>query len=382
MANNASEGLPGARSGDVISVEPLTSAVVAGATGRLITHEMERQGGGLTLATTVLIVPRGTAPEGGWPVIAWAHGTSTGGQKLRAPSLSPTLDGGLTADGSVTGYIGVFEALIAAGYAIAAPDLEGLGVAARDPHPYFSASSMARSLNSAVLAAHNAERSLSVKWATMGHSEGGHGALAADNYANEAAGLPFVGSIGFAPFTSVSRIVEWHGEQALLNPENALDHVVQQNFNVALIAAGMWAQQPNFELETIMGTDLQSLMSSVVENGSVKIVTDIAGAIEKRGIKGFSGFVSDWHLVEDVSRFLFENDLAEIPGFSVDKPALILQGAHDISVPDPVTSEFVERATSNGASVTYSLYDGADHFSIVQQGLPEAIAFLARAFAD
>ena len=368
------------QSGKLISVEPLRSAVVAGASVHLLTHFMPSVTGGMTPATTVLAVPHGAVPHGGWPVVAWAHGTSTGGQKLRAPSLSPTLDGGLTADGSVTGYVWVFESLIAAGYAIAAPDLEGLGAAAENPHPYFSTSSLARSLISSVLAARYADRNLSNRWVSIGHSEGGHGALAVNAYATEALGIEFLGSVAFAPFTSVNSIVKWHGERMINDPVEALASAVQQNFNVALVAAGIRAQNPVFDFHTVMGDDLTGLMPSTVEKGSVDIVADISNAIERRGVSFFTGFKADWHLADEACAFLAANDLAIIPGFTMNEPTLVLQGGRDVSVPDSVTKEFVDRVAAESAPVVFSRYATADHFTIVQQGLSEALAFLSSMF--
>lgn len=135
---------------------------------RLLIHYMSGVAGGLTRASTLLFLPPQPPPAGGWPVVAWAHGTTTADQKRCAPSLSPTLDGGLTADGSVTHYVWVIQSLVAAGYAVVAPDLEGLGAVASVPLPYYSAASLARSLPAGVRAARHAEVHLSPRWAAVG----------------------------------------------------------------------------------------------------------------------------------------------------------------------------------------------------------------------
>lgn len=76
-----------------------------------------------------------------------------------------------------------------------APDLEGLGPDAATPYPYYSLSSLARSLIAGVMAARAAEPRLSDRWAAVGHSDGGHGALGVEALAGEAAGLTFVGTV-------------------------------------------------------------------------------------------------------------------------------------------------------------------------------------------
>jgi hypothetical protein len=58
---------------------------------RILYHSLSADGGDVATSGVVL-VPAGTPPPGGWPVIAWAHGT-TGVARMCAPSLQkPTTD--------------------------------------------------------------------------------------------------------------------------------------------------------------------------------------------------------------------------------------------------------------------------------------------------
>lgn len=351
------------------------------AAASLLVHTMRAAGGGTATATSLLFVPRDDPPPGGWPVIAWVHGTSTGGQPLRAPSLSPTLDGDLTADGAVTGYVEVIRSLVAAGFAVVSPDLEGLGPHADVPHPYFDSSSLGRSLVAGVQAAHLADDRLAPTWAAVGHSEGGHGALVAESFAREAPELSFVTAVAFAPFTSVTGIVGFHGDRALREPEQAIDHVVQQHFNVALIAAGLRAQDPGFDLSSVMGRDLERLMSSVISKGSVAIVTDIKQAVTERTIALFDGTKPGWELVPAVRSYLSTNDLAVMDRFMPLHPTLILQGQHDVSVPESLTSAFIANLGAAAVNIEYRLFASSDHFTIVPDAMSTALAFLSEQFA-
>ncbi|WP_407811195.1 hypothetical protein, partial [Staphylococcus aureus] len=89
------------------------------------------------------------------------HGTTTPGQKTCAPSQTSELDGGLTRDGFKSDYSWQISQFIDAGYAVVAPDLEGLGPDASTPYPYYNLSSLARSLIAGVVAAHTANPHLS-----------------------------------------------------------------------------------------------------------------------------------------------------------------------------------------------------------------------------
>ena len=64
--------------GTVLSVAPLDPSLWVPGTGRgyRLTY-VSRNGSGAKAATSgEVLLPAGTAPAGGWPVISWAHGTS------------------------------------------------------------------------------------------------------------------------------------------------------------------------------------------------------------------------------------------------------------------------------------------------------------------
>ena len=233
------------------------------ATARLLVHTMPGIAGTPTQATTLLFVPRGTPPTGGWPIVAWAHGTTTPGQKTCAPSLTPTdLDGGLTRDGFKSDYAYQIGKLVDAGYAVVAPDLEGLGPDAIVQHPYFGEASFARSLIAGVRAAREADPTLSNHYAVVGHSEGGHGALDVDRHAAEAPELNLIGIVAMAPYTSIAATAVLSGDRAKAetDPAKAQSFRVTEQFQVMLMTAGLLAQSPDFDPGTVMGDDLKRVL--------------------------------------------------------------------------------------------------------------------------
>src|SRR5690625_5966931 len=88
----------------------------------------------------MVFLPRGEAPEGGWPVLAWAHGT-TGIADRCAPSLNPASE----RDAAFLNH------WLQTGYAIVATDYEGLGTPG--PQPYLHCASEAYSIIHSVQAA-------------------------------------------------------------------------------------------------------------------------------------------------------------------------------------------------------------------------------------
>ncbi len=375
VSSLALAGVPS--SGDLISSKPFKSSII-NADGQLLIHYMPSIAGGMTRASTLLFVPKKTPPAGGWPIVAWAHGTMTAGQKLIAPSLSPTLDGGLTKDGFISNYVFVIQSLIDAGYAVVAPDLEGLGEIATVPEPYFNIASLARSLIAGTLAARHADTHLSTHLAVVGHSDGGHGVLGVEAIMAEAPGLTLQCTVAYAPYTSIAATVSTLGETASHTPGKVLDYLAEQNFNVALMAVGIQAQHSSYDLNAIMGADLQQLIPVFKTKGSVKIIGAVTQAIKAKTPTAFSGFIPQWSTTPEMSAFLAANDPAVMPGFALRVPTLIVQGTADVFVPEPLDLAFTAKLIAAGDPVTYHTYQGKDHFTIIPAATPEVLTFLAQ----
>lgn len=336
-----------------------------------------------TQATTILFVPRWKPPAGGWPIVAWAHGTTTPGQKACAPSLSPDLDGGLTRDGFKSDYAFEIGELVNAGYAVVAPDLEGLGPVATVQHPYFGEASFARSLIASVRAAREAEPTLSSRYAVVGHSEGGHGALDIDKHAAEAPELKLVGIVAMAPYTSIVATAELSAERARAerDPTKAQSFRVTEQFQVMLMSAGLLAQSPGFDPGTVMGDDLKRVLPQFRASCSVPSIAVIQGAM-KTGGASFVGLKPGWAMTPQMHAFLAANDPAVTTGFTLHHPTLIAQGTADPLVPEPLTTRFVGKLRARGAPVTYKVYPGADHFTVIRRADADVLAFLAARFGS
>lgn len=147
------------------------------------------------VVTGVVIVPGGSAPSGGWPVVAWAHGT-TGVADCSAPSSSSNLGGQLS----------VSIPLLAKGYLIAATDYDGLGTPG--PHPYLDPTAEGRSVIDSVRAAGQLTHTSS-KWAVFGASQGGQAAWATGELAPTwGRGTDFLGTVAAAPAADVSGLAD------------------------------------------------------------------------------------------------------------------------------------------------------------------------------
>lgn len=152
--------------------------------------------GSPTVVSGTVFTPLGPPPSGGWPVVAFGHGT-LGWQEQCGPSLSPTL----------LGQVEVVEGFIARGYAVAMADYQGLG--SPGVHPYSDAKTAGLNMIDAVRALRHTFDGVSDRWGALGGSQGGGAAWAADEqaavYAPE---LHLVGAVGLSPAADVSGLVD------------------------------------------------------------------------------------------------------------------------------------------------------------------------------
>jgi hypothetical protein len=109
--------LSGTKPGDLLRKESFAGySLPKGATAvRILYHSLDATGQDVATSGVVLI-PAGTPPASGWPVIAWAHGTS-GVARLCAPSAMKDV---------YYGDEGLMP-MVAAGFAVVATDYHGLG---------------------------------------------------------------------------------------------------------------------------------------------------------------------------------------------------------------------------------------------------------------
>ncbi|MCJ0978367.1 alpha/beta hydrolase [Rhodococcus sp. ARC_M12] len=191
---------PGTGSGSIVSAETMPNLLLpvrmSGVQAARVVYRSMQPGVGEREVSGTVFTPSGDAPEGGWPVISYAHGT-TGIEQACAPSRSASL---LGASALVQGYT-------TAGFAVAITDYEGLGHPGN--HAYLDNITAGYDVIDAVRALRNVFPDVGSEWAAFGGSQGGGAAWAAnelaDSYAPE---LDLVGAVALAPAANMVGLVD------------------------------------------------------------------------------------------------------------------------------------------------------------------------------
>ncbi|MBV6508256.1 MAG: putative inactive lipase [Acidimicrobiales bacterium] len=294
-----------------------------------ITYRSTSAAGEDIVSTGMLLVPEGDQADRGGvrPLVVWAHHT-TGTADKCAPSRS----------GPNT-IIGVNE-LLAAGWAVVAPDYEGLGTSS--PHPYLESSSEAHTVLDAARAAvavPPASLSPDAPVALWGFSQGGHAVLAAaeeaPHYAPE---LDLVGAAAAAPVTDV-----------LSFAERGVTEADQVGVTVAVLLGH--GDSVDLRLEDVF-TDAVLGDLDVVETLCIdELVEHFAG--------DFEDFIHT--SPSDVEAWANRLGQSRVGDTAVAVPVLVIQGQDDQIVDPGLTADYVSRACANGTTLEYQTRPGEGH---------------------
>lgn len=374
--NDSKSGAAAIQAGQLVSSQNYQSQLASGLAevSQRVEYRMPSVNGGLTVATAVVMLPKGTAPAGGWPVVAWAHGT-TGVADQCAPSLSQDL----------AGYDGLIAQLLSQGYAVVAPDYEGLGSAGN--HPYLNLQSAANSLIYAVKAAQSNWSKLSTSWVAVGHSQGGHAALGASQYALGAGVGQYLGAVAFAPASNLKSTLELSQAQvaqlAAAGQTSAATSALAQTLGfTGLVVAGL-RQTESVDYSQVFQAQsrpVAQLAESECFTGlATAFATDIVQYVQRNAVSvaAYPALQGNYATVPAIQTFFDRTEPARV---KLSTPTLLLQGAGDTTVPKVLTDSLYQQMETLDSNVNYQVFDTADHGSVVAQGIPSMLTFLDARF--
>lgn len=338
LAEDIEPGEPG----EVIAVQELGGLDVPGTVWRVLYHSESLEGDDIAVSG-VIVVPDGEVPEGGRPVLTWAHGT-TGIADECAPSKDVEANG-----------IDLVDPFLERGMVFVATDYEGLGTPGR--HPYIVGVSEGRGTLDIVRAARQLEATTgaSDQVVIWGHSQGGHAALFANQIAEEwAPELDVVGTVAGAPPSQLPLIA------AALRDS-------PYRFYLGMVAAGWSAAYPDADPALVLSPlGLERL--EVVDDGCSSVLATAWNDLP------YDDLISaDPAEVEPWATLLVEND----PGFVVGaSPILIIHGEQDEQIPVISSQLLLDRMCGIGQVVERRTYADQSHAGVIGPSLPDMLTWI------
>jgi acetyl esterase/lipase len=299
-----------------------------------------------------VLIPKGEAPEGGWPVIAWSHGT-VGVADICAPSFS----------GRSSRDITYLNKWLAAGYAIVSTDYEGLGTPGG--HTYLHCESEANGNIDAVRASQQLDANLSNSWMVMGQSQGGQGALCTGAYVKKRAPeSDFRGTLATAP------AVNWKDRFAAGSADEPSPFFGMSLF----LARGFEVYEPSFNSSEAFTEAGMALLPHTDD----KCVGPLIGI----GMKANLTMGESLKIVPfgDIPGTSEGAEKMEVPTEGWSAPAYIGQGDADPLVRFQDVANYAAALCDEGVNVTLDVYEGAKHSGPMNQGFDAFKQWVASRF--
>lgn len=335
----APDPIPAGAHGDLIRYQEIEDEAPGSTAYRMMYLSESLQGDPIVVTGTAL-VPDGDAPDGGWPVIAHSHGT-TGLADECAPSRNyPDQLGELT-----------LLATVADRYLIAATDYEGLGTPGL--HPYLVGESEGRgTLDAALAAAQLPGVEASPTTFIAGYSQGGHGALWANQLAESwAPALDVRGAFAGAPAGELSLIAGAAREGGLAG-----------GFFL-LIAAGHAAAHPDADLDAILTPEGVAALAVADEACVGQALTSLAGGDY---VDADPATTPPWDELLEASS----------PGdIRAEAPVLIVHSQADEVVPIGLSALILNRQCAVGQVVERRILDDGTHTGAAPGAYQQAFAW-------
>ncbi|MEX1217137.1 MAG: alpha/beta fold hydrolase [Acidimicrobiales bacterium] len=341
--------LPSGEPGALLKSEPVAAPGLNGTMSRVMYHSTTIDGEDIAV-TGLIIIPNGTAPSGGWPIITWAHGT-TGLADACAPSLKPDE------------FVSLANGLLNAGYLIVATDYEGLGTPGL--HPYIVGESQARGTLDIVRMAQNfPNANASKRYAIWGHSQGGHAAMFAGHIAaTYAPEIELVADVAGAPPSQLLLV-------------NAALQTSPYKHYIAMVAAAMNAAygDEKADLTQVLTPEGLAFLDNMDTLCSSDLGRAAAGLDFTKLQKADPATIPAWN------QLLKDND----PGTFTEPipvPLLIIHGGNDEQIPLASSALLFDQLCKIGQVEQRWVFAGQSHSGVITPSYESMVNWIGNRFA-
>lgn len=342
------EDLGASKPGALLAKEAVSDYAVPGlgSAARILYHSV--QDGKDAVTSAAVLLPAGNPPEDGWPLIAWAHGTS-GVARQCAPSAMKDV---------YYGTLGLAD-MLKAGFAVVATDYHGLGTVGG--HPYMNKADQARDVIYSVRAAQAAFPEIGKKWVVDGHSQGGLAAWGVAELQKDDPDPTYLGAVAVAPAMHLGWFLD--------HP----DATKGAGFYLAWHAYAVHQRYPDFKPSDMLSDVGLKHYDDVTSNGCW-----LYGFLSYSGVEAPQMVKPDWRDNTWVKKFYDENSAGAAP---IGGPLLVIAGEADNSVPIDAVRDGVKKACAVKAALEFKSYPGLDHDPTMGESAGFQIDWIKQRFA-
>ncbi|MBS1691051.1 MAG: prolyl oligopeptidase family serine peptidase [Actinobacteria bacterium] len=339
-------------------LDPALSLTGAGPAYRVL-YSTRNQHDRPAVSTGAVFLPPGPPPEGGFPVIAWAHGTVGLGDDC-TPSALPRSE----RDNEYLSH------WLDQGYAVVASDYAGLGTPGL--MSYLNSVTTAHGIVDSVISAHQMGLPLSPKWAIVGQSQGGGAAIAAARWATEfsqGTGLDYRGVVATGSPANIDKLVKQAGPELKL-PE--LGPIA--NAYTAYILAALRDARPDLDVDSVLSP------AGLDAAGRAETVCVLPLADELAALTPAAFFTAPLNSIPGMAEALYA--FMGTPSTGFDRPIFLGVGLLDRDVPPQSSLTFYDQLVANNQNVVLNVYPEEDHSGTVLASLVDSTPFLRSAFEN
>ena len=337
--------LPAGKPGELIRSKPFEEyALPSGVSAvRILYHSRSATGEDVAASGVVLFPEEETPPAGGFPIIAWAHG-STGVARQCAPSLMRNV------------YVGSFLSMfVELGYAVVATDYTGLGTKFRNA--FSDIQSNATDVIDSIPAARAAVPQLGRKWVAIGSSEGSMAVAGLAEMENEIRDANYLGGIAISGVAEMKDLYEHFAQ----GPSHDM---------LVFLAYGIKTVYPQFQVRDMLTEKTLPLYQQAEE--------DCGSAGAGGEVSATEMLKPNWEDDQYVKQYFARNTLGQKPAYG---PLLVISGDADPALPTSMTAPVIARMCKQGDRVQFETYPDPDPGHVTGNSVTAQIAWIRARFA-
>lgn len=349
-----------ARAGELLRSEHLPSTLGLASAGqqlRILYSSTDGVDGKTPIAVSgALFLPKGQTPKGGWPIVAWGHGTF-GMADICAPSWF----------GRSYRDVRYLNAWLQQGFAVVATDYQGLGTPG--PNPQLNNRSNSYTMLDSVRAVLHGVPGLANRVVLVGQSQGGSAVFAAAGYASTYApdldirGTVATGVIYNASKQTLASLAPF--QTAYHRDPDRVDGTLAYQFYSVLSAQQI---EPGLKASDILTDSALPILeqSRISCLASLEDDAALAQLTTANTVKpGADARLAAWW-----------NEYLKFPTLKIKTPVFIGIGADDGLA--PLELALAKDACAAGTTVEAHLYAGREHNGTVNTSLEDSIPFVRK----